>query len=99
MTIKKKLNKQTTIKKQTGKEVEVIQESEESPRKVNKPLASNVVGLNVGVTINLGDFQSLRIDCWASEELQPGEDKVDKLVELTELIKEHINYVSQEMQD
>lgn len=99
MAIKKKLNKQTTIKKQKGRDVEVIQEGEDAPRKVNKPLANNVVGLNIGVTINLGDFQSLRIDCWASEEVAEHENKQEKLVELTEMVKAHIDYIAQEMQD
>lgn len=98
--VSKKLDKNTTIKKKVGREPEeVIQEGAELPRKVNKPFSNNTVGLNIGVTINLGDFQSLRIDCWASEDVKEGQDKQAVLLELTSMVQDHINYVASEMQE
>lgn len=96
---KKKLEDNTTIVKKVSGEEKLIQEGKELPRKVDKPNSGNTVGLNIGVTLNLGDYQSLRIDCWASEELQEGQDRQEKLIELTNMLQEHIYYVSDEMQD
>ena len=59
---------------------------------VNK-FAPNVVGLSVGVTINLGDFQSLRVDCWISQEVHEGEDRQVIVNDLTKELQDNINYV------
>lgn len=96
---KKALDENTTIKKKVGRDPEEVIQEGTSPRKINKTTSNNVVGLNIGVTINLGDFQSLRIDCWASEEIALEDDKQAKLLELTEVVRDHINYVAQEMQE
>ena len=56
MANKKVIKKNTTVKKKVGKEPEqVLQEGEPIPPRFS---TANQVGLNVGVTINLGDFQS-----------------------------------------
>lgn len=98
--VDKRLSANTTIKKKVGREPEeVIQEGAELPRKVNKPFSNNTVGVNIGVTINLGDFQSLRIDCWASEDVKEEQDKQKVLLELTNMVQEHIEYVANKMQE
>lgn len=35
----------------------------------------NVVGVSLGITRNLGNFNSLRFDAWASSEVKEGEDR------------------------
>lgn len=53
----------------------------------------NVVGLSVGVTLNLGDYQSLRVDCWISQEVHEGEDRQVIVNDLTKELQDNINYV------
>ena len=53
----------------------------------------NVVGLSVGVTLNLGDFQSLRVDCWISQEAHEGEDRQEIINDLTKELQDNISYV------
>lgn len=70
----KKAEDNTTISKKSGKE---------SPKtlKEGKPLdhtdrhfpPNTVVGINKGITKNMGDFESLRVDCWLSDTLSEGE--------------------------
>lgn len=98
-SIKKTLDANTTVKKKVGKEPEEILKEGELPTKINKSKETESVGMSIGVTLNLGDFQSLRIDCWATENLTEGETKEEKLINLTEVLKEHLEYVANEMQE
>lgn len=98
---KKTVKENTTVVKNKGKKDEkVIQEGKEQPVKGSpKHTSVNTVGVSIGVTLNLGDFQSLRIDCWGQQEIEDIDDREEVLVELTETLREHISYVAEEMQD
>lgn len=85
-TLHKKVQENTTVEK-GGK---VIQEGNPTPVK----FCANAVGLSVGVTINLGDYQSLRIDSWLSQEVKEGEDRNAIFNELAQEIQENIEYVN-----
>lgn len=37
------------------------------------------VGVNIGITKNMGDFESLRVDCWLTDEILEGETQSDAL--------------------
>ena len=58
---------------------------------------SRTVGVNVGSTINMGDFQSLRVDCWLTDELLDGETHTEGLQRLTEVASEHLRYMADEL--
>lgn len=63
---------------------------------INKS-GSRTVGVNVGSTINMGDFQSLRVDCWLTDELLDGETHTEGLQRLTEVASEHLRYMADEL--
>ena len=64
----------------------------------NKAIGSSAtVGVNVGSTINMGDFQSLRVDCWLTDELLDGETHTEGLQRLTEVASEHLRYMADEL--
>ena len=44
---------------------------------INK--TQRTVGVNIGITKNMGDFESLRIDCWLTDEILEGETQSDAL--------------------
>lgn len=58
---------------------------------------SRMVGVNVGSTINMGDFQSLRVDCWLTDELLDNESHTDGLQRLTEIASEHLRHMAEEL--
>ena len=39
-----------------------------------KNIEMDKIGLSKGVTVNLGDFQSVRVDCWLTTSLENGEN-------------------------
>ena len=42
------------------------------------------VGCALGLTINLGDFESLRIDVWGASEIEGGESRNDAIMRLAD---------------
>lgn len=97
-TKKKKLKKQVetntnVVKKTSGyvKKEEVIKPGE-PPVKARKSLEGKTIGLSLGLTKNMENFESLRIDCWLSDELQEGETQAEGLLRLSNIIEEHLLY-------
>ena len=45
----------------------------------------------------MGDFQSLRVDCWLTDELLDGETHTEGLQRLTEVASEHLRYMADEL--
>lgn len=86
MAIKKKLNtlpkKETTskthIKATKGSKTKSTTLKDEEPldhttqHNLNKQ-STRTVGVNIGVTKNMGDFESLRVDCWMNDDIHEGE--------------------------
>lgn len=71
--------KNTTVTKKVGREEpEVLKNGTplDHSRKHNLPdvsTSSKKVGCNIGCTLNMDNYESVRIDCWLSDEVQPGE--------------------------
>ena len=77
MALKKKSLKQiavenTQVTKGTSKNQEVIKEGVPNDHSV-KHLSSQIVGASVGVTLNMKDYNSLRVDCWLTDEVKENE--------------------------
>lgn len=51
----------------------------------------NVVGVSLGLTRNLGNFNSLRIDAWASEEVPDGADREEIFDKLWQQVDDEIS--------
>lgn len=81
----------TTVTRNGVKTRETLKEG--NPLDPRYKFSPNVVGLSVGVTLNLGDFQSLRVDCWVSQEVHEGEDRQVIVNDLTKELQDNINYV------
>ena len=91
----------TTVTKGTSQSQEVICEGtpldhhiKHSPT-IDK--TKRVVGVSVGSTINMGDYQSLRVDCWITDELLECETQSEGLQRLTDIATEHINRMVDEL--
>lgn len=69
----------------------------EQKQKVNPvssiPQGKTLVGLAKGTTLNMGNYQSARIDCWIVRVADDNEKSVmDALSDMSALIDEHIEY-------
>lgn len=97
--LKEQVAENTTATKSLGRESEVIKEGTplEHSKMHNINKSSRTVGVNVGSTINMGDFQSLRIDCWVTDELLENETHTEALQRITEVATEHLRYMADEL--
>lgn len=91
MAIKRKAQVTKTIigKDRDGKEQRVNKDSGVSQEHTEKHFNTPCIGMNKGVTVNMGDFQSLRVDVWVSLPLSqnPTEDEIyEKYHEIEEVI-------------
>ena len=48
------------------------------------------VGMSKGVTLNMGDYQSLRVDCWLSDAAKPGESVEDAFQRVGAMVDEQL---------
>jgi hypothetical protein len=55
-----------------------------------KRMEQRVVGLNIGATLNMGDYESLRIDCWLSDTVKPGESIEDAYERIGAIVNEQL---------
>lgn len=64
------------------------------------PLGKTLVGLAKGVTLNMGGYQSARVDCWIARVVDDTNKSVmDTLADLSQLISEHIEYESEDLEE
>lgn len=73
---KKSLNEVAKQNTSVAKGKEILKEGQplEHSIKHNVPNPNaSVVGMNVGTTINMGDYQSLRVDCWLTDTVKENE--------------------------
>lgn len=102
------VNKIVRIKKNRGGVKDTIKEeeyrAEESTTNRSNPAnmlraGQALVGLSKGVTLNLGSYQSARIDCWVSRVCNDSEkDIMDNLAEISVILDEQIEYESDQLQ-
>ena len=63
----------TQITKGTSKEQEVLKTGIPNTHSVKHLCDGTVVGASVGVTLNMKDYNSLRVDCWLTDEVKENE--------------------------
>ena len=98
--LKEQVVANTTATKTVNRESSTLVEGQPlehtSLHNINKP-NSKTVGVNVGSTINMGDFQSLRIDCWLTDELLDNETHEQGLKRLTDIASTHLRNMAEEL--
>lgn len=57
------------------------------------------VGMSKGCTINMGDYQSFRVDCWVVDEVQSEESIEEAYDRLSEVIDKQIDLEVEKMND
>lgn len=86
MKLKKKQVKSHVALHKSGKVLEEKGDPVDfSSHRIQPPDGHVLVGLSKGITKNLGDFESARVDCWMSA-VVPLEEGTEALDEMSELI-------------
>lgn len=95
------------VKSMGGGDTNTMSQKENCPRTENRNSPTNmlkqgqcIIGLSKGVTLNLGNYQSARIDCTLTRVVEDNEHVVmDELVNISEMLDEQLDYEAQQMLD
>ena len=69
----------------------------DSTAKHNAPmLDDNVIGFALGLTKNMGNYESLRIDVWATQKVEDGEKAEDVLDDLRDFVTQSLEETARE---
>ena len=92
--LKKNVEENTTVSTNTSGVVENVKEGKPLDHSVkhNKLKNTKTVGVSIGATVNMGDYQSLRVDCWLTDEVQENETHEEALTRVGKIAKEHLDY-------
>lgn len=103
----KSIEENTSVSKKKSGEVTVLkkgvpldhEEKHEAHKCACNTKSKEIVGVSVGITKNMDNYESLRVDCWISDEVQEGETKEEALRRLTKIAENHLeatvlNYIN-----
>lgn len=71
-SLKKNAERNAQVTKGTSKNQTVLKEGVPNDHSV-KHLSAPIVGVSIGTTLNMGDYQSLRVDVWLTDTVDRGE--------------------------
>lgn len=72
-SLKERAVKNTQITKGTSKNQEVIKEGVPNDHTRKHLTEAPLVGVSIGTTLNMGDYQSLRVDVWLTDNVAENE--------------------------
>lgn len=92
-------NTRATLTK--SRETTVVKEGvplDHSPKhNIEKETAKRTVGINIGLTKNMGDFESLRIDCWLSDVVNEGETHTQAFERISQIAQAQLEKQVEEL--
>lgn len=95
MALKKKLTQtakeNTTVTKGTSKSQETLKSGTPNDHTRKHQSSEKVVGVNLGVTLNMEDYNSLRVDCWLTDSVQEGETERQAFERVVGIVDEVLN--------
>lgn len=95
MALKKKLTQtakeNTTVTKGTSKSQETLKSGTPNDHTRKHQSSEKVVGVSLGVTLNMGDYNSLRVDCWLTDSVQEGETERQAFERVVGIVDEVLN--------
>ena len=95
MALKKKAEANTTVVKRNSDKSEDILKNGvhvDTKQKTGNPTQQNetIVGLSVGTTLNMGSYESLRVDCWISDSVKSNESLEEAYSRLRTVLSEQL---------
>ena len=99
-SLKEQADKNTTVVQKKAKEPEKV--VKQGTNKDHAPKHNmdqgqpdhnpQTVGISFGITKNMGDYESLRVDCWLTDTVQEGETHQEELVRLGDIAQAQVEY-------
>lgn len=88
--LKSKAKKNTRVEKKTKEGVEVIKEGTPKEHSISHNVNREgynprTVGVNLGITKNMDNYESLRVDCWLTDEVLEGESHSEAYQRVSEV--------------
>ena len=85
-TLKEKAEENARVTKGTSKNQEVLKEGVPCEHSKKHLASEKIVGVNVGVTLNMEDYNSLRVDCWATDYVGENETHDEAYARVLEVV-------------
>lgn len=100
--LKKTAKANTRITQGTKNNQKVIKEGvpvDHSPKHIKKPLdPTKIAGVNIGVTKNMGEYESLRVDCWLTDEVSDNETHEEAIKRLYDIAYNSVDDILSSLQ-
>lgn len=79
------------VKKSSGVETTLVDEGKHLNSSTKRDILNpnKFVGINIGITKNLDNYESLRVDVWIADNVQEDETHADTLQRLTDIAVNH----------
>ena len=98
MPLKAKAVQNTNIVKRNGKQETKVKQGlpvNHSEKHTTLPSSAavenrRIVGVNIGTTINMGDYESLRVDCWLTDFVGEKETYEKAFARVTEIATKQV---------
>lgn len=91
-TLKRRAVENTSVTHKAGYETETLKEGKPLDHSI-KHDSKKVAGLSVGLTLNMGDYESLRADVWLTDEVKDNETSEDAYRRIFEVIQKTLQDV------
>lgn len=91
-SLKKSLSEQAVknaqVAKGTSKEQKVLKEGVPNDHSRKHLTNTPTVGISIGTTLNMGDYESLRVDVWLTDNVRDGETVESAYGRITQVVDE-----------
>lgn len=85
-TLKEKAENNTTVTKGTSKNQEMLKKG--IPNDHSRKKENNIVGMSLGITKNMDNYESLRVDCWLQDYVNDNETKKEAFQRVNKILDE-----------
>lgn len=72
-SLKQQVEENTTVTKGTKNNQQTLKQGTPNDHHRKQESPAQTVGVNLGITKNMDNYESLRVDCWGTDTVQPGE--------------------------
>lgn len=72
-SLKQQVEENTTVTKGTKSNQQTLKQGVPNDHHRKQQCEGQTVGVNLGITKNMDNYESLRVDCWGTDVVQPGE--------------------------
>lgn len=90
-SLKEQVKKNMSVTKGTSNNQEVLKEGVPNDHSNKHFSNEKTIGASLGITKNMGDYQSLRVDAWCTDTLQEGETAEQGYYRLLGLLDKIVN--------